>query len=38
MGYFLPSFHRSVRKRQLTNPKFYFFDTGVKRALERSLT
>lgn len=38
LGYFLPSFHRSVRKRQLTNPKFYFFDTGVKRALERSLT
>ncbi|MDZ7291545.1 MAG: AAA family ATPase [candidate division KSB1 bacterium] len=38
LGYFLPSFHRSLRKRQLTNPKFYFFDTGVKRALERSLT
>jgi predicted AAA+ superfamily ATPase len=38
LGYFLPSFHRSVRKRQLTNPKFYFFDTGVKRALERTLT
>jgi predicted AAA+ superfamily ATPase len=37
LGYFLPSFHRSVRKRQLANPKFYFFDTGVKRALERSL-
>jgi predicted AAA+ superfamily ATPase len=38
LGYFLPAFHRSVRKRQLTNPKFYFFDTGVKRSLERSLT
>lgn len=38
VGFFLPSFHKSVRKRQLTNPKFYFFDTGVKRALERTLT
>lgn len=27
-----------MRKRQLTNPKFFLFDTGVKRALERTLT
>ena len=38
LGFTLPAYHRSVRKRQLTNPKFYFFDTGVKRALERTLT
>ena len=30
-------FHRSIRKQQRTNPKFYFFDTGVKRALDRTL-
>jgi len=38
LGFYLPAFHRSVRKRQLESPKFYFFDLGVKRALERSLT
>ncbi|MFQ5628705.1 MAG: ATP-binding protein, partial [bacterium] len=38
LGFLVPPFHRSVRKRQLTNPKFYFFDAGVKRALERTLT
>lgn len=38
LGFVLPPFHRSLRKRQLTNPKFYFFDTGVKRALDRTLT
>lgn len=38
LGYLLQPFHRSLRKRQLTAPKFYFFDTGVKRALERTLT
>jgi predicted AAA+ superfamily ATPase len=37
LGFILPSFHQSVRKSQLKSPKFYFFDTGVKRALERSL-
>ncbi len=30
-------FHQSIRKRFFKNPKFYFFDTGVKRALERKL-
>jgi predicted AAA+ superfamily ATPase len=37
LGFFLPSFHRSVRKGQTLHPKFYFFDIGVKRALDRSL-
>jgi predicted AAA+ superfamily ATPase len=36
VGFYLPPFHKSVRKRQLESPKFYLFDTGVKRALERS--
>ncbi len=38
LGFFIPAYHRSVRKRQLTNPKFYFFDTGVKRALDHTLS
>ncbi len=37
VGILLPAYHRSVRKRQRTQPKFYFFDLGVKRALERTL-
>lgn len=37
LGILLEPFHWSIRKRQRTNPKFYFFDLGVKRALERSL-
>ena len=31
-------FHRSIRKRQGQKPKFYFFDPGVKRALDRTLS
>lgn len=38
VGLLLPAYHRSVRKRQTTAPKFYFFDTGVKRALDGTLT
>lgn len=38
LGYSVPAYHRSLRKRQLTNPKFYFFDRGVKRALDRTLS
>ncbi|MDP2600748.1 MAG: AAA family ATPase [Deltaproteobacteria bacterium] len=38
VGFILPAYHRSVRKRQTTAPKFYFFDTGVKRALDGTLT
>ena len=37
IGFILPPFNRSVRKQQRTNPKFYYFDTGVKRSLDRTL-
>ena len=37
VGLLLPPYHRSVRKQQIKSPKFYFFDLGVKKALERSL-
>lgn len=37
IGFLLEPYHRSVRKRQRQNPKFYFFDCGVKRALDRTL-
>jgi predicted AAA+ superfamily ATPase len=37
LGFYLPAFHESVRKSQKINPKFYLFDTGVKKALENSL-
>lgn len=38
IGYLLPPYHRSIRKRQRQNPKFYFFDLGVKRSLENTLS
>jgi predicted AAA+ superfamily ATPase len=34
LGFFLPTYSRSIRARQGQSPKFYFFDLGVKRALE----
>lgn len=37
VGVYLPSFHRSIRKRQRKAPKFYLFDPGVKRALANTL-
>jgi predicted AAA+ superfamily ATPase len=37
LGFMLEPFHRSVRKQQRQSPKFYLFDLGVKRALERLL-
>jgi predicted AAA+ superfamily ATPase len=37
LGFTLPPFHRSIRKRQRESPKFYFFDLGIKRALARQL-
>ncbi len=37
VGFKLPSFHRSIRKQQRAAPKFYLFDVGVKRALQRTL-
>ena len=38
VGFLLEPFHESIRKRQRENPKFYFFDTGVQRALSKTLT
>ena len=38
IGFHLPAYHKSIRKQQRHNPKFYFFDTGVKRALDNTLT
>jgi predicted AAA+ superfamily ATPase len=38
VGLLLEPFHESIRKRQRDNPKFYFFDTGVQRALNNTLT
>jgi len=35
LGHFLPAFHQSVRKSQGKAPKFYLFDLGVLRALQR---
>lgn len=37
VGFVLEPYSRSVRKRQVLSPKFFLFDLGVKRALERSL-
>ncbi|MFO1518940.1 MAG: AAA family ATPase [bacterium] len=37
VGFFLEPYHRSIRKQQRQSPKFFFFDTGVKRALEGTL-
>lgn len=33
IGFRLPPYHQSLRKRQRENPKFYFFDIGVQRSL-----
>lgn len=38
IGNFLEPYHRSIRKQQRQNPKFYFFDTGVKKTLEGTIT
>ena len=38
IGFFLESFHTSIRKKVGRAPKFYFFDTGVVRSLARNLT
>ena len=37
LGFFLPCYHKSIRKQQRQSPKFYFFDTGVKRALDKQI-
>lgn len=38
IGLILEPYHRSIRKQQRMSPKFYFFDTGVQRALSRILS
>lgn len=38
IGFFLEAFQNSFRKRLSQKPKFYFFDTGVVRALSRTLS
>ena len=38
IGFFLESYHNSFRKRLVEKPKFYFFDSGVVRALTRQLS
>ena len=37
LGFYLKSFHRSVRKQQNQAPKFFLFDLGVKRALQKKI-
>lgn len=37
MGFRLPAYHVSIRKAQRVAPKFYWFDCGVRRALEDTL-
>ena len=37
LGFVLPPYHKSIRKQQTQAPKFYFFDTGVKRALDKEI-
>lgn len=32
IGFLLPSYHRSERRKRASSPKLYFFDTGVVRA------
>lgn len=38
LGFLLEPYHKSVRKQQRQSPKFYFFDLGVNRALNNTLT
>ncbi len=37
VGFYLNSYHRSIRKSQRLSPKFYLFDAGVCRALKGTL-
>lgn len=37
VGFLLPPYHTSFRKRQSHRSKFYFFDLGIRRALDFSL-
>ncbi len=37
LGFLLPAYHKSFRKQQSQAPKFYFFDNGVRRALDKQI-
>lgn len=37
LGFKLEAFHSSIRKRQRQSPKFYWFDNGVARSLQKTL-
>jgi len=37
LGFHLPSYSQSLRKQQRVAAKFYFFDLGVKKALQKTL-
>lgn len=37
LGFFLPSYHPSIRKQEREAPRFYLFDLGVKKALSMLL-
>lgn len=37
LGFFLEPYHTSIRKRQKNSPKFYWFDTGVRRILSGTI-
>jgi len=37
VGFYLEAHHNSLRKQLSSKPKFYFFDTGITRALARQL-
>jgi len=37
IGFYLEAHHNSLRKQLMQKPKFYFFDTGITRALARQL-
>lgn len=38
MGFHLPSYSKSIRKQQRKAAKFYFFDVGIRRSLERKMS
>lgn len=38
VGFFLLPYSKSTRKRLVKHPKFYFFDTGVHRAMAKRIT
>lgn len=38
VGFYLSAYGKSVRKAQRSSPKFFFIDTGIKRALEKTVS